>query len=344
MGADVLLSLLLPLKPFAPNLVYNASSSIAGSVWSWIQGIFEVRNGARVVSSAHDNALPASETATSTARFDEAITTATTTTTDTTTTDDGSRRRNNALLPAGESAVVIANHVSWTDFYLIQHLAARSSMLPRCRWFAKSSLRYVPFLGWGLWAMGMPLVSRRYASDQRELARVFAQIAARRWPVWLVSFSEGTRLTARKHALAARWCADNGRPEPRHTLWPRPRGFAATVRALREGAPHVRAVYDVTVAYAREGEFLAAPSFVETVCGPDLHAAGWRFYVHAERFEIKELPEEEEGLVKWLEQRWVRKGERLEGLKVRVETGDGWEGFVWDEEGKREVEAIDKHD
>jgi 1-acyl-sn-glycerol-3-phosphate acyltransferase len=65
-------------------------------------------------------------------------------------------------LPMHESALVIANHVSWTDFYLIQYLAIRAGMLGRCRWFAKQQLKWVPFLGWGLWAMGMPLISRKW--------------------------------------------------------------------------------------------------------------------------------------------------------------------------------------
>lgn len=53
-----------------------------------------------------------------------------------------------SLLPPGESAVVIANHVEWTDFYFIQELALRAGMLSRCRYFAKSELKWVPFLGW----------------------------------------------------------------------------------------------------------------------------------------------------------------------------------------------------
>ncbi len=86
------------------------------------------------------------------------------------------------VLPAGESAIVIANHVSWTDFYMIQALAIRSGMLDRCRWFAKIELRWVPFLGWAIWAMGMPMVSRKWTKDKKELDRVFAGITVRKWP------------------------------------------------------------------------------------------------------------------------------------------------------------------
>lgn len=88
-----------------------------------------------------------------------------------------------AQLPYGESAIVIANHASWTDFYMIQALAQRAGMLQRCRWFAKSQLRWVPLLGWGLWAMGMPLVTRDWTHDRGEMERVFGGIKNRRWPI-----------------------------------------------------------------------------------------------------------------------------------------------------------------
>ena len=85
-------------------------------------------------------------------------------------------------LPKGESAIVVCNHVEWTDFYMIQEVALRAGMLGRCRWFAKQQLKWVPFLGWGLWAMGMPLVSRKWATDQKEMGRVFYGVVQRHWP------------------------------------------------------------------------------------------------------------------------------------------------------------------
>lgn len=86
-------------------------------------------------------------------------------------------------LPSSESAIVVSNHVEWTDFYMIQALAIRSGMLGRCRWFAKQQLKWVPLLGWGLWAMGMPLVSRNWATDRDEMDRVFRGVVERRWPI-----------------------------------------------------------------------------------------------------------------------------------------------------------------
>lgn len=85
-------------------------------------------------------------------------------------------------LPKRESAIVVLNHRGWADFYLTQALASRCSMLPYCRYFAKAQLRVVPLLGWGLWALGMPFVTRRWDRDQQELDRVFSGVVKRRRP------------------------------------------------------------------------------------------------------------------------------------------------------------------
>lgn len=125
---------------------------------------------------------------------------------------------------------------------------------------------------------------------------------------------------------------------------------------LRAGAPHVRAVYDVTVAYAdtkpggtgrEQGKghdedddekrgfrfrFQAPPTFAQSVLTPDI-GGRWKMVVHVRRFEIAELPGDEAGLKAWLEARWGEKGEVLEGLRrglvegeVEERGGGGWEG------------------
>lgn len=94
-------------------------------------------------------------------------------------------------LPAGESAIVVANHIEWSDFYLIQALAIRAGMLGRCRWFAKNALKWVPVLGWGLLVMGMPLVSRKWVEDKEELKRLFSGIQEGRWPICMYHSYKG---------------------------------------------------------------------------------------------------------------------------------------------------------
>lgn len=218
-------------------------------------------------------------------------------------------------LPVQESAIVISNHVSWTDFYMIQALAIRAGMLGRCRWFAKIELRWVPLLGWAIWAMGMPMVSRKWTKDKAELDRVFAGITERKWPTWLISFSEATRYTPKKAEIAHKWCKENGRPIPKHLLYPRTKGFTTTVQHLRK-AKHVKAVYDITIAYEHNHKFLQGPTIWESLSCDGLSGKrGYRFHVDVKRFPIGDLPESDAGLAKWLETRWVEKGEFLESKK-----------------------------
>ena len=142
----------------------------------------------------------------------------------------------------------------------------------------------------------------------------------------LISYSEATRYTPQKHAEAVIWCKANDKPLPRHTLHPRTRGFVATVKQLRH-APQVKAVYDVTVAYSRGSKFMIAPSMWETLSKPSLDKL-MRFHAHVERHPIENLPDSNEALAAWLEERWVEKGERLEDLRVRLARGEAWDASV----------------
>ena len=309
--ADILLSALLPLAAFLPTTAYNLSSQIAASVWRSIQSIFTRSNHAQIIVSGAD-ALPRS----------------------------------------GESAIVVSNHVDWVDFYMINELGWRTGMLGRCRYFAKRQLKWVPFLGWGLWAMGMPLVSRDWTSDRREMDRIFHGVLERKWPMckscddaalrdavagmtWisfvarqllgLISYSEGTRYTATKRLETEAWVRQH--PPRRlgaNLLYPRTKGFVASVQKLRS-APQVRAVYDLTIAYARnhDGAFQQAPTFLQTVMNPCI-GEDYRFYVHVDRHAMEDLPQEDGDLATWLEERWVQKGERLEGLRQSLNQGKPW--------------------
>lgn len=114
---DLLLSLLLLIKPFNPSLAYNLACPIVYSCWIMIQWFFTSVNGAHITISG------------------------------------------DPLVP-DESAVVLCNHVGWSDFYMIQACAIKAGMLGGTRYFAKAQLKKVPLLGWGMIAAGMPMVTR----------------------------------------------------------------------------------------------------------------------------------------------------------------------------------------
>ncbi|ETN44357.1 uncharacterized protein HMPREF1541_10537 [Cyphellophora europaea CBS 101466] len=230
-------------------------------------------------------------------------------------------------LPQHESAIVVCNHVSWTDFYLVQQLALKSNMLGYCRYFAKQQLKWVPFLGWGLWATGMPLISRNWERDQTELQRVFRGPKQYRWPIWLVSYSEATRFTPQKYLETVQWCKEKGKPVPRYTLFPRTKGFVATVKELRQSSS-IQAVYDLTIAYAHQGHFLEAPTMWDSLSRPNLDR-DFQLHVHADRFDIKDFADKsDDELAQWLEDRWMAKSKKLEALQEELDTSKQWTDSV----------------
>lgn len=148
-------------------------------------------------------------------------------------------------------------------------------------------------------------MSRNWTRDGKELEDVFRGIKQRMWPVWLISFSEGTRFTQSKYASSINWCKEHNHPIMKHILYPRVHGFIATVSALRH-TKHVRAVCDMTIAYARGNNFMQAPSSWQTIPTADLAKEAYKFYIHNDRYDTNELPES--GLSKWLKRDGSRKG------------------------------------
>jgi hypothetical protein len=138
----------------------------------------------------------------------------------------------------------------------------------------------------------------------------------------LISYSEATRYSRAKYAETVKWCEDNGRPIPNHTLYPRTRGFIATVNQLRH-AQHVKAIYDVTIAYAQGKMFMRTPTFWQTIALSALSKT-WRFHVHVERYLLADLPHSDAELAKWLETRWIEKGRRLELFGEALRKGEDW--------------------
>ncbi|WP_322618989.1 acyltransferase [Arenimonas daejeonensis] len=145
----------------------------------------------------------------------------------------------------GGHYLVLANHQSWVDIPVLQK--ALNRRVPLLRFFLKSQLFWVPFLGLAWWALDFPFMkrySRQELAKHPELAG--RDIAAtrracekfRHIPVSVMNFVEGTRFTPAKHARQA---------SPfRHLLKPKAGGVAFVVGAMGEA---IGSVLDVTLHY-----------------------------------------------------------------------------------------------
>jgi len=125
--------------------------------------------------------------------------------------------------------LLICNHTSWLDITVLSSLHA----LPAPKFFLKDELKYVPFIGTGAWAMGMPFmkrVSKAQLAKNPKLKGLDVERTKhscrnfRHYPTTIVNFVEGTRFTPAKHNL---------QQSPfKHLLKPKAGGIAFALEVL----------------------------------------------------------------------------------------------------------------
>ena len=192
------------------------------------------------------------------------------------------------------SYLVIANHQSWFDIYILQSLITRQG--PMLSFLVKRELIYVPIIGWIILALRFPLLNRQLSRPPGEQStkpstgdteekrrRDIKAIASacdtvKRYPTALMNFAEGTRFTPAKHQ------ASNS--PYKHLLRPRSKGMAAMLNALEKD---VEGVIDVTLQYP------SAPTFWQYMSGKHQ-----RISCH---MELIPCPIDAD-VNDWLEQRW----------------------------------------
>ena len=202
-------------------------------------------------------------------------------------------------LPRDEPVLVICNHRSWADIFIVQSVIVRDG--PIVVFLAKRELAWIPILGIIFLAFDFPILRRRTRtntdSDARrrnDIERVDAACGRLNdAPAALLSFAEGTRFTQEKHARDPRYA---------NLLAPRRGGIEAFVRAV----PTAKVV-DLTLDYPGDPGFWG-------------FLAGRSGDVMVD-VDIVDLPASDVG--SWLNARWSRKDEILERRSAGTEERPG---------------------
>lgn len=227
-------------------------------------------------------------------------------------------------LDPGRTWIVLSNHVSWSDIFLIQSLLVRHGLV--VQFLSKRELLLVPVVGLVLWAFQFPRLrrtTRRGESDEARKRGDFQALRdacrrARENPVALVCFAEGTRATPQRRALRA--------SPHRHLLPPRIGGFGALCDGLGDA---LAGVVDCTLVYPSgngsptESNAISFWAFLSgglgARCASDStggrHSAGGGgdvggggvIEVAAELVPAAEIPRDRDERLRWLEARWARK-------------------------------------
>jgi 1-acyl-sn-glycerol-3-phosphate acyltransferase len=154
--------------------------------------------------------------------------------------------------------LVNANHQTWVDIFVLQHLLNRP--IPMLKFFLKQQLIWVPVIGLAWWALDFPFMRRHGKAELRRHPELRFQDrdATRRAcakfalvPTSVMNFAEGTRFTPDKHRT-------QGSPY-RHLLKPKAGALALALEAMGE---KFQALVDATIVYPD-----GAPTFWQFLCG-----------------------------------------------------------------------------
>ncbi len=190
-------------------------------------------------------------------------------------------------VPERENAIVLLNHQEMADITVLFTVARSKNCLGDLKWFVKNRLKYMPGMGWGMLFLDCLFIKRNWTDDRDYIHHVFEKILNYRVPLWLMLFAEGTRIRPAKVEQSRRYAEENGFKPLQHVLFPRTKGFVATVQAL---SGHVGAIYDITIGYVG-----GVPTLWQWVKGY-VHEV----HVHVRRFPIEEMPGGEAELAGWL--------------------------------------------
>jgi hypothetical protein len=160
-----------------------------------------------------------------------------------------------------------------------------------------------------------PLVNGdEYVADREQLFKLLRSFAANRGsaaPVHLLFFPEEWTLHngADRRSLLAKsneFAKREGRPQLKHLLLPRTRGFYASLECLRESSP---VVYDVTMAYSGYDGSLPISMKLSVVTLWDLFRRRFPKEVHLriKRYSMEEVFQDSS----WLDKKWAEKDRLL---------------------------------
>jgi 1-acyl-sn-glycerol-3-phosphate acyltransferase len=204
-----------------------------------------------------------------------------------------------------QSYIVIANHQSWSDIFVFQHLLTHPPAA--VKFLVKWELRYLPIVGLVCWAYDYPFLRRHSkqilqdrpdlrGNDIRTIRSAMEKMG--RSPAAVVNLVEGTRFSPAKA---------RARQSPyRHLLPPRAGGLAYILRTMGD---RLSAVVDLTVVYD-----CPRPLFWGLMSGTCR-----RIVVQAKRTPVTDILGERddqgeaaaEAVVSWLNTAWKEKDEKI---------------------------------
>ena len=155
-------------------------------------------------------------------------------------------------------AVWMSNHQVYTDWLYLWCLAYYADLADSMLIILKKSLKWVPFVGWGMQFYRFIFLARNWASDQKELTKQLGEVSSSHHPtpgktstaqkLLRLIFPEGTLVSNLTRPVSAKFAAKEGISDMKNTLLPRSTGLFFCLRTLAKEMDDLWLI-DFTIGY-----------------------------------------------------------------------------------------------
>eukprot|EP00127_Corallochytrium_limacisporum_P000618 Clim_evm17s22 gene=Clim_evmTU17s22 len=212
-------------------------------------------------------------------------------------------REEDFQLVSREGSIVVPNHCSDVDWLVGWIVGERRGMLTTTKALIKKQALYLPLVGWSMWFLEWGFLDRNWDKDKETMDRTFRILKEYPLPYFMTVFAEGTRQTPSKLKESQEFMKSKGYPVLKNVMWPKTKGFVTTVQHLRD---NVGCITDVVFGFP-EGK---APNL-----GKMMNGQGGEVHVYMNMTPMKDIPKDDEGVKKWVENLYIEKDKKLEYFK-----------------------------
>eukprot|EP00475_Leptophrys_vorax_P028115 TRINITY_DN4049_c0_g1_i1.p1 TRINITY_DN4049_c0_g1~~TRINITY_DN4049_c0_g1_i1.p1 ORF type:complete len:412 (-),score=112.20 TRINITY_DN4049_c0_g1_i1:37-1272(-) len=214
-------------------------------------------------------------------------------------------------LPHRRQAIMTGNHQGGLDFLAGVSILARAGMnCANLMTLMKSSLVFVPIVGWTNVLQGSLFLNRNWTTDQRYIDSKAKEMTSGDFPRpwWIGLYPEGTRITKTKLEESQKFARGRGLPVLNHIMLPRAKGFCTLVEKTKSDLEYVVDAtiwYDKALLWARD---ILLKGAYQTKA----------IRVHIKLTPLTQVPTNDATeLEKWLVQAFVAKDQALAHVKEK---------------------------
>ncbi|KAI5180439.1 lysophosphatidic acid acyltransferase / lysophosphatidylinositol acyltransferase [Nematocida sp. AWRm80] len=161
--------------------------------------------------------------------------------------------------------MIISNHICAIDTMITGYIGTVMCQV-FMRYIAKTSMKWAPIIGWGMYLSGSLFINRSWDKDIEHI-RKWCTALKKSQKECLAIYPEGTRYTEAKRHKARQYAQEHNLPQPKHLLIPRKKGFKLCADIFLKAPEIELETLNLTIIYTENNHKKQPPSLLKCFIG-----------------------------------------------------------------------------